>query len=199
MNFLNFHNLRENKISSDKDARFIANANNEEEWVPKIMELVDITESCDINKEIMFYITDTTNNFIIKLKYLKDGKFGYAIEKSSIEWAESNGITMSNYDENGFGIDAENKTFVYKNNEYKKDLKRIFSADELNQFINILFSINEKCESVRNFTLIQSLYYVDDFSTREAEAIRKCSTTSRWLKYTLKGDMFRKKDRFSFF
>lgn len=199
MNFLNFHNLHENKISSDKDARFIANANNEEEWAPKIMELINTTESCDISKEILFYITDTTNNFLIKLKYLKDDKFGYAIEKSSIEWAESNGITMSNYDENSFGIDSNNKTFVYKNNEYKKELKRIFSTDELNQFINILFYINDKCENVRNFTLIQSLYYVDDFSTREAEAIRKCPTTSRWLKYTLKGDMFRKKTRFSFF
>lgn len=199
MNFLNFHNLRENKISSDKDARFIANANNEEEWVPKIMELIDATENCDINKEIMFYITDTTNNFIIKLKYLKDGKFGYAIDKSSIEWAESNGLTMSNFDENNFGIDEINKTFIYQNGDNKKELKKVFSSNELEHFINVLFFINDKCENVRNFTLIQSLYYVDDFSTREAEAIRKCSTTSRWLKYTLKGDMFRKKDRFSFF
>ena len=199
MNFLNFHNLRENKISSDKDARFIANANNEEEWVPKIMELIDATENCDINKEIMFYITDTTNNFIIKLKYLKDGKFGYAIDKSSIEWAESNGLTMSNFDENNFGIDEMNKTFIYQNGDNKKELKKVFSSNELEHFINVLFFINDKCENVRNFTLIQSLYYVDDFSTREAEAIRKCSTTSRWLKYTLKGDMFRKKDRFSFF
>jgi hypothetical protein len=189
MDFTNYYILQELTVKSSKDVRFLARSEERKDWQSNIQDIVTATESSGIKKDLVFPITDPTGNFVMNLIYNKG--FTYSVREQSLNWLEHNKLTQDNQP-NGFYFDTENKEFIIQKHGNDEVVKNYFNYDELNVFLDDIFYINRICKARRGFAIVSTLYFLDNYTTAEAETLKKNPLSPRWFLATLKGDELRK-------